>query len=420
MGKKHIHKRRTTEEVKEILGRYEQRQVDLQGVLAQLGIKTTRFYELLKQYRNDKEKFTVDYERHSPKRILPGAEKIIKKELLKDKSLVENPKIPVRSYNYSAIHDTLRDDHGVIVSVPTIIARARKHGCYIEKKPKKIHDREVMTNYAGELIQHDASEHKWSPYVDDYWHGITSIDDYSRMLLFADLFKRECSWHHISALQSTILQYGCPHKYYVDQHSIFRFVERRDSLYQRHVLKTDDATPQWKRVLEDCDISVSYALSPQAKGKVERPYRWLQERTVRRCARDHVTKFSEVRGIFREEAARYNTRQIHSTTKEIPIIRFEKAVKEGRTIFRPFHIPEPFKSTKDIFCLRDTKTVDAYRKISFHGLELKVPKVPPRHKVELRMFPDIRKKTVEIRFWFAGELVDKQVMKGQDIPILRF
>ncbi|MBT9165157.1 MAG: hypothetical protein DDT23_01172 [candidate division WS2 bacterium] len=31
-------------------------------------------------------------------------------------------------------------------------------------------------------------------------------------------------------------------------------------------------------------VDVSYALSPEAKGKVERPYRWLQDRIVRTCA----------------------------------------------------------------------------------------------------------------------------------------
>jgi hypothetical protein len=34
--------------------------------------------------------------------------------------------------------------------------------------------------------------------------------------------------------------------------------------------KTDETDPQWKRIMSECGVKVIYALSPQAKGKVER------------------------------------------------------------------------------------------------------------------------------------------------------
>jgi hypothetical protein len=40
-----------------------------------------------------------------------------------------------------------------------------------------------------------------------------------------------------------------------------------------HHLGTDDVDPQWKQVLREFKVDVVYALSPQAKGKVERPFR---------------------------------------------------------------------------------------------------------------------------------------------------
>jgi len=74
-----------------------------------------------------------------------------------------------------------------------------------------------------------------------------------------------------------VLHYGAPLLYYVDSHSIFRFVQGRDSLWRKHHTLTDEAGPQWKQVMDDCQIKVAYALSPQARGKVERPYAWLQD-----------------------------------------------------------------------------------------------------------------------------------------------
>jgi len=77
-----------------------------------------------------------------------------------------------------------------------------------------------------------------------------------------------------------------------------------------------------------------YALSPQAKGKIERPYRWLQDRIVRTYALDHVYSSTDARRIFLEEVHHCNYLQLHSTTQEIPAIRFEKAKKDKRSLFR--------------------------------------------------------------------------------------
>jgi hypothetical protein len=61
------------------------------------------------------------------------------------------------------------------------------------------------------------------------WTLITSIDDYSRKILFADLFPAETTWAHIQASQVLIMTYGLPLRYYVDCLRVFRFVQGRDS-----------------------------------------------------------------------------------------------------------------------------------------------------------------------------------------------
>lgn len=89
-------------------------------------------------------------------------------------------------------------------------------------------------------------------------------------------------------------------------------------------------------------------------------------------------------------------------------------------MFTKFIIPEPFMSTKDIFCLTAQRTVDAYRKISLNTVEMNVPKVPPRHTVDVRMIPDHEKQLVEVRFWYKGELTGVQIFKEQDLPLVQF
>jgi len=57
----------------------------------------------------------------------------------------------------------------------------------------------------------------------------------------------------------------------VECHSIFRFVQGRDSFWRKHYKVTDEADPLFKQVLDGLRIKLVYALSAQAKGKIERP-----------------------------------------------------------------------------------------------------------------------------------------------------
>lgn len=239
-------------------------------------------------------------------------------------------------------------------------------------------------------------------------------------MLYAALVEKETRWTHISALEYVWLRYGFPFKYYVDSHSIFRFIEKRDSVWKKHYLKTDEVDPQWKRVLSECKVGTVYALSPQAKGKIERPYRWLQDRIVRTCARENIRKIEDAREVLSHEVKRYNERQVHSVTGEIPVMLFERAITEGKSLFRPFQIPAPYESTKDIFCIKEERTTDAYRKISINGLELKVPGVDPYEQVELRMVPDKETGLTEIRFWHGIKFIGIQRVKSTDLKKMNF
>jgi len=413
-----IHKRFTSDEVKELLERYSKKEVERKYIQEILGIGKSRFFMLMSQYREDPQLFTIHYERNTPPRISKDIEHNIVKELSIEKGIIENKEIPLKSYNYSFIKDRLRKKYRQKVSLTTIIRRAKKHGFYLKKPKRTLHDREVLTRYVGELIQHDTSYHLWAPAAQEKWYLITSLDDYSRLILYAALVKKETTWAHILALQTVILQYGLPYCYYVDSHSIFRFVQERDSLWRKHYLLTDEATPQWKQVLENCNVKVTYALSPQAKGKMERPYGWLQDRLIRTCVREDVTDIRPAQQILRQEIHRYNYRQVHSTTQEIPYFRFQRALKEKRSLFREFKIPPPYKSAKDIFCLRMDRIVDPYRHISISPLQFKVH-ADPHKQVNLRIYP-LNDEVSEIRFWCEGKLIDIQKAKNSELKGVHF
>jgi hypothetical protein len=413
-----IHKRFTQEQVKELLERYLKKQIKRNYIQEILGIKRRRFFMLARQYKENPHNFSIQYERNTASRIPQEIEKNILKELSIEKKIIQDKEIPLKSYNYSYIKQRLEEKYQQKVSLPTIIHRAKNHGFYLKKPKRSIHDREVLTTYIGELIQHDTSYHLWAPEAKQKWYLITSLDDHSRLILYATLVKIETSWTHILALQSLILKYGLPYSYYVDSHRIFRFVQGRDSLWRKHHLLTDESTPQWKQVLEDCNVEVVYALSPQAKGKMERPYGWLQDHLIRTCVRENIKDIKDAQIILNQELHRYNHHQIHSTTKEIPYIRFQKALKEKRSLFREFTVRPPFQSPKDIFCLRMNRVVDPYRKISIHNLQIKVH-ADPGKKINLRIYP-LNDELTELRFWCEGKLIGLQKVKNSDLKGVHF
>jgi len=414
-----LHKRFTSDQVKELLERYSKNEIERKYIQEILGIKRRRFFVLLKEYKENPQLFTIQYNKTTPSRsISADIEQNILKELATDKKIIRDKEIPLKCYNYSYIQKRLRKTYRQKVSLNTIIHRAKKHGFYLKKPKKKPHDREVLTHYAGELIQHDASHHLWAPAAQEKWYLITSLDDYSRFILYAALVRTETTWTHILALQTLILRYGFPYAYYVDSHSIFRFVQGRDSNWRKHHLLTDEATPQWKQVLEDCNVKVTYALSPQAKGKMERPYGWLQDHLIRTCVREDIAQIEPAQQILRQELYRYNYRQVHSTTQEIPYFRFQKALKQKQSLFREFKIQPPFQSAKDIFCLRMDRTVDPYRRVSINHIQFKLH-ADPGKQVNLRIYP-LNDQLFEIRFWCEGKLIDLYKVKSADLEGVHF
>jgi transposase len=242
-----IHKRFTSEQLKFLFRAYLQGNMKRTDVQEALGIGKSHFFSLLGDYRRAPETFSLSYARSTPPRLSPAIEAEIKKELLREKKLVEDPRLPISGYNYSALRDRL-EKRGIRVSATTITARAKALGCYRPRPKKKVHDREVLTSSIGALVQHDASLHLWSPYALEKWTLITSIDDYSRKLLFADFFLHETTWNHIQAAEILMDSYGIPLRFpglaragYVDSLRIFRFVQGRDNLWGKHVPRTAGA-----------------------------------------------------------------------------------------------------------------------------------------------------------------------------------
>ena len=89
-------------------------------------------------------------------------------------------------------------------------------------------------------------------------------------------------------------------------------------------------------------------------------------------------------------------------------------------MFRPFALPKPYVSTKDVFCLREKRTTNGYRRISLFNHEIEVPKVPLREEIEAHLVPDPRKGVLDIRIWWNNQMVHSVIYPLKEFPRVHF
>lgn len=113
-----LHKRFSTEQVIMLLEKYLNDNVGLTYIREILGIKKTRFFELLGQYSKDPENFSISYRRkRAPRKISQEVEKNIIHELRIEKRLIEDKDIALTFYNYSYIKDRLKKKYHQKISL---------------------------------------------------------------------------------------------------------------------------------------------------------------------------------------------------------------------------------------------------------------------------------------------------------------
>ena len=111
-------------------------------------------------------------------------------------------------------------------------------------------------------------------------------------------------------------------------------------------------------------------------------------------------------------------------------MKFQRALKKNKSLFREFAIRPPYKSINDIFCLRADRMVNPYRKVSINKLELKVPSAPlhdlsacvhaQAESIQLRIIPNRESGLSEVRFWYEDELLGIQKVKNSDLNLVHF
>jgi hypothetical protein len=149
-----------------------------------------------------------------------------------------------------------------------------------KKKRNHIHPQRPRREYFGELIQIDASHHRWFEDRADKCALIVFIDDATSKITSLNFCPSECLEGYFSALEIHVKKYGRPLSLYSDRHAIFGGSDRI-----HHA--------QFIRALKELKIESILARSPQAKGRVERLNQTLQDRLIKEMRLRNISTIDE-------------------------------------------------------------------------------------------------------------------------------
>ncbi len=124
----------------------------------------------------------------------------------------------------------------------------------------------------GELVQADGSPHRWFEDRGDPCSLLLYIDDATSSALGGLFVEHESTDGYFELFERAFTQHGLPMALYVDKHGVFRI---------NHPGATVDHETHVQRALRELGVELICANSPQAKGRVERANRTLQDRLVK-------------------------------------------------------------------------------------------------------------------------------------------
>ena len=126
----------------------------------------------------------------------------------------------------------------------------------------------------GELVQIDGSDHDWFEGRGPRCTLLVFIDDATGQLLELWFVPHESFFGYAEAARHYFERYGKPLAFYSDKHGIFR-------VNQEQTTGLGSGLTQFGRAMQELDIQILCANTPQAKGRVERANQTLQDRLVK-------------------------------------------------------------------------------------------------------------------------------------------
>jgi transposase len=199
-------------------------------------------------------------------------------------------------------HEKLVEKEGVKVSLGSVRKLMIEEGIWELKKVGKVEVhpmRERRASY-GELEQMDGADHDWFEERGKRCSLLVMIDDATGKLGAMEFVEEENFFGYCGLVRLYMLVHGRPEELYTDKHSIFR-------VNIPNVGSGNNLT-QFGRAMQELEIPILCANTPQAKGRVERVMLTLQDRLVKEMRLCGINNMQAGNAYLPEFMADFNRR----------------------------------------------------------------------------------------------------------------
>jgi len=228
--------------------------------------------------------------------------------------------------------ETLAREHGLAVSRETLRTWMIEDGLWLSRRERRrLHQPRLRRECFGELIQIDGSQHRWFEDRGEPCTLLVFIDDATGRLMELRFVPTESTWAYFDALESYLARHGRPVAFYSDKHSVFR--TPRPNAHS-------NGMTQFGRALAELQIEILCANSSQAKGRVERANRTLQDRLVKELRLAGVGDIEAGNAFLPGFLERYNA-------------RFARPPARSDNLHRALNVPPD--RLREVLCLRDQR-----------------------------------------------------------------
>ena len=310
----------------EVLSQVDDGRLSVENGANMLDVTKRQMFRLLKRYRTE----GAPAIRHKARGKAPN-NKIHKAKRDYALALVnENYK----DFGPTLAAEMLAEHHGFKVSRETLRKWMQEDGIWLSRKQRRtFHQPRQRRECFGELIQIDGSDHRWFEDRADPCTLLVFIGDATSMLMELRFVQSESTFSYFGALESYLLKHGRPVAFYSDKHTVFRVAKPNEHM---------TGMTQFGRALAELNIEILCANSSQAKGRVERANRTLQDRLVKELRIAGVSSMEDGNAFLEGFTERFNT-------------KFAKAPAKPDNLHRALNI-EPDRLA-EVFCLRDKRYV---------------------------------------------------------------
>ena len=264
---------------------------------------------------------------------------------------------PYLGLNHYHLQETLAEREKLILSRSSLWRILRAAGIASPRRRRRPQHRHRRERYPqeGMLLQVDGSRHDWLQGRGPYFTLIGAIDDATGTVPYALFREQEDAQGYFLMLREVIGNKGIPLALYSDRHSIFRVnLKQEESLEEQ--LAGERQPTQMGRALKELAIQLIVALSPQAKGRVERLWGTFQDRLVSELRLAGAATIAEANQVLWDFLPRYNN-------------RFAVPPAQPGSAYRR---PEPELCVEGVLCFKYQRTVakDNTVRLGEHTLQL--------------------------------------------------